>query len=142
MQPAGPRSEVYHLGFDPPLQRPGALQQVPGTWHSTDAQGLTGANSVQRGRSATANPLLAAEARSIHRPHQCDWKTIDLAGDQMSKIVCLSLRFHFRCNNCWISHSAQTPGVHPRLNSTGMPVTGQSRFPLLVKFKFDYHNRH
>lgn len=29
--PAGPCSEVYHLGYDPPLQRPGALQQGSGT---------------------------------------------------------------------------------------------------------------
>lgn len=29
--PAGPRSEVHHLGYDPPLQRPGALQQGSGT---------------------------------------------------------------------------------------------------------------
>lgn len=63
------------------------------------------------------------------RMHKCDRKTIGLAGDQMSKIVCPSLRFHFRCNKCSISRWAQTPGVHPRLNSTGMPVTGPSRFP-------------
>lgn len=29
--PAGPCSEVYHLGYDPPLQRAGALQQGSGT---------------------------------------------------------------------------------------------------------------
>ena len=31
MWPAGPCSEVHHLGYDPPLQRPGALQQGDGT---------------------------------------------------------------------------------------------------------------
>lgn len=30
LRPAGPRSEVHHLGHDPPLQRAGALQQVSG----------------------------------------------------------------------------------------------------------------
>lgn len=31
MWPAGPCSEVHHLGYDPPLQRPGTLQQSSGT---------------------------------------------------------------------------------------------------------------
>lgn len=31
VRPAGPRSEVHHLGYDPPLQRPGDLQQGSGT---------------------------------------------------------------------------------------------------------------
>ena len=38
MWPAGPCAEVHHLGYDPPLQRPGALQQGSGmlTGRSTD----------------------------------------------------------------------------------------------------------
>lgn len=63
MQPAGPRSEVYHLGFDPPLQRPGALQQVPGRSQSTDAQG----SDWCRFRSGRANPLMAADATTTDR---------------------------------------------------------------------------
>lgn len=31
MWPAGPCSEVHRLGYDPPLQRPGTLQQGSGT---------------------------------------------------------------------------------------------------------------
>lgn len=31
LRPAGPRSEVSHLGYDPSLQRAGALQQGSGT---------------------------------------------------------------------------------------------------------------
>lgn len=41
--PAGPCSEVHHLGYNPPLQRPGALQQGSGTvtGPSTDVHCLT-----------------------------------------------------------------------------------------------------
>lgn len=31
LRPAGPRSEVHHLGYDSPLQGPSALQQGSGT---------------------------------------------------------------------------------------------------------------
>lgn len=46
--PAGSCSEVYHLGDDPPLQRPGALQQGSGTLtgQAADVHCVTGAHTV------------------------------------------------------------------------------------------------
>lgn len=53
MWPAGPRAEVHHLGYNPPLQRPSAFQQGTGTLtgQSTDGQCLTVTHTVLRGSS-------------------------------------------------------------------------------------------
>jgi len=51
--PAGSCAEVHHLGYDPPLQRPGALQQGSGTWtgRATDVHCLIVTHTALTGRS-------------------------------------------------------------------------------------------